>query len=83
MTNLSPIVLDFTHALRVTERRYVRKHGHPITPALLRSWAAAHRANTYMPDYRHAWATTLEGRAAVIEALTTTPEPLSPQEPPA
>jgi hypothetical protein len=62
----SPIVLDFSHALRVLEARHRRK-GHPITPALLRSWAAGHRANTYMPDYRLQWATALESRALSLE----------------
>lgn len=66
----SPIVLDFTHAIKVLEARHRRK-GRLITPALLRSWAAATRAATFMPDYRHAWAKTLEGRASVLEALAT------------
>lgn len=60
----SLIVIDFAHALKVLETRHRRK-GHPLTPTLLRSWAAGARdlASRWMPDYHNAWADVLESRA--------------------
>lgn len=64
-----PIVLDWPKALRLTERRYARRHGEDPGPSTLRSWAAGARdlASRWMPTYHLQWAEVCEARATEME----------------